>query len=54
MKIFKIEAVDDTIYVESDSKNDAIIRLQEMIGPIPEELLTVTQVDELPAGEELL
>jgi len=52
--IYKIEAEGDTIYVEADNRQQALERLTEFCGPIPEQLLTITTVKKLPKGEELL
>ena len=54
MMIHKIEAQGDTVYVEAESEDDAIATLNEKVGPIPRSLLTVSVVDVLPDGEELL
>lgn len=54
MAIFKIEAEGDVVYVEADSEQLAKEHLFAKIGDIPESLLTVSEVSELPADEELL
>jgi hypothetical protein len=54
MKIFKIEAQGDVVYVQAADKAAANARLTEMMGTIPLWLLTFTEVDALPKGEEFL
>lgn len=51
---FKVEAEGDTLYVAADSLDNAKKRFTEMIGEVPDSLVTWTEVDELPAGEEAL
>lgn len=55
MKIFKCEAQDDVLYFEAVNLSEAKQRLHDdpMMGDIPEELLTWTEIDKLPEGEEL-
>jgi len=53
-KIFKVEAEGDTMYINADNLDQAKYRLLKMVGPIPESLLTWTEVSELPKGEEFL
>ena len=55
MKIFKCEAQGDTMYFKAKDVNAAGVRLIEVTGEqIPEELLTWTEVEEVPDGEEAL
>lgn len=54
MKIFKIEAEGDVVYIRADDQDSARIRLTAAMGPIPESLLTWTEVKKLPPGEEYL
>jgi len=55
MKIFKCEAQGDTMYFNADTIDAARVRLIEVTGDqIPEELLTWTEVSEVPDGEEAL
>ena len=54
LKVFKIEAQGDTVYVQAVDEDKARAELAEKMGPIPLELLTMTEVPELPEGEELL
>lgn len=49
--IFKVEAEGDTVYIFADSLIDAMEKFQGIMGDIPEDLLTWTQVDKVPAGE---
>jgi hypothetical protein len=53
-KIFKVEAYDDTLYIQAPTKEDAHLQLTEKIGFIPEHLLTWTEVNKLPKDEEFL
>ena len=54
VKIFKIDAQGDTVFVKADSEKNAIARLTEFMGEIPRSLLTIEVVDALPTGEEFL
>lgn len=54
MKIFKVEAQGDTMYIQAPSQLKAQERLEEMCGFIPEELLTWSEVKKLPKGEDFL
>jgi hypothetical protein len=54
MKIFKVEAEDDTLYIEAANFQAASDRLEKFMGIIPESLLKWSEAKELPEGEELL
>lgn len=55
MKIFKCEAQGDTLYFKAETLDAAHLRLIEVTGEqIPEKLLTWTEVNEAPDGEEIL
>jgi|HubBroStandDraft_2_1064218.scaffolds.fasta_scaffold197130_3 hypothetical protein len=54
MKIFKVEAQGDTLYIRANHQSDALRQLEEFSGPIPSSLLTWTEIPKLPKGEELL
>jgi hypothetical protein len=54
MKIFKFEAEGDTVYVEGNDFQVASDRFESFMGILPENILTVTEVSELPEGEEFL
>ena len=54
MKIFKVEAQGDTLYIQAKDQSDALRQLEEFVGPIPSSLLTWTEIAELPSGEEFL
>jgi hypothetical protein len=54
MKIFKVEAQGDILYIQAPTKEDAHIQLSEKIGYIPESLLTWSEVKKLPKNEEFL
>lgn len=54
MKIYKIEAQGDTMYVKAIDESAALKRLSEFAGDIPRSLLTITVVSKLPEGEEFL
>jgi hypothetical protein len=53
-KIFKAEADGDTLYFGAETLEQAEGKLTETWGPIPESMVTWTEVDVLPEGEELL
>ena len=53
-KIFKCEAEGDTVYIEATTQAAAQGRLHEVMGPIPANLLTWTEVTALPEGEVFL
>ena len=52
LPLFKVEAEGDIVYFEAPSAEDAKNSIVEALG-IPPHYLTVTQIDELPEGEEL-
>lgn len=52
--IYKIEAQGDVVYIERDTEEEALARLDEFTGGIPRKLLKITVVDKLPHDEELL
>jgi len=54
MKIFKVEAQGDTLYIRANHQSDALRQLEEFSGPIPSHLLTWSEVKKLPEGEEIL
>jgi hypothetical protein len=54
MKIFKVEAQGDTLYIRANHQSDALRQLEEFSGPIPASLLKWSEVDKLPSGEEFL
>lgn len=54
MKIFKVEAQGDTLYIRAPHKSDALRQLEEFAGPIPSSLLTWTEIAKLPKGEQFL
>lgn len=54
MKIYKVEAYGDTLYVQGVSKDEAYDRLTEFTGPIPRGILTWSEIEELPVGEDLI
>lgn len=53
-KIFKVEAEGDVVYIQAMSESQARLRLDEVMGYIPESLLKFTEVKKLPKGEEFL
>lgn len=53
-KIFKVEAQGDTLYLYANNERIAKERLFSIMGPIPENLLTFTQVDAAPDDEEVM
>jgi hypothetical protein len=54
MKIFKFEAEGDSVYVEAEDIQKAHDRFEKFMGIMPDSMLTVTEVPELPEGEEFL
>ena len=54
MKIFKVEAQGDTLYIRANHQSDALRQLEEFSGPIPSNLLTWSEIKKLPKGEEFL
>jgi len=54
MKIFKIEAEGDEVYVQATSEDEAKHILDTTVGGVMPDILTVTEVHELPEGMELL
>jgi len=56
-RLWRISAMDDTMYVAATTEALAIARLEQMTGPIPRSLLTVTELAALPsdvAADEVL
>ena len=54
MKIFKFEAEGDSVFIEETNIQSAHQRFEKFMGILPESMLTVSEVKELPDGEELL
>ena len=54
LKIFKVEAEGDEMYIQAADKEHARLRLFEFTGPIPENLLSWSEVDVLSEGQEFL
>lgn len=54
LKIWKIEAEGDVVYVEAQDRSHAIAVLDQKVGRIPRHLITLEEVPVLPEGEELL
>lgn len=56
MAIFKVDAQGDTMYFRADTQAEAQRKLFDITGPIPESLLTWTEVTEadIPEGDEAL
>jgi hypothetical protein len=52
VKIFKIQAEDDTVYIQAENEQAARERLKEVCGPIPNSMLKIEETDKLPEGEE--
>jgi hypothetical protein len=50
-QIFKIEAEGDTVYIKATFASIARAKLVQMTGDIPSELLHISVVESLPAGE---
>lgn len=54
MKIFKVEAEGDVVYIQAKDESYARQRLTEVMGAIPDSLVKYTVVKKLPKGEEFL
>jgi hypothetical protein len=54
MLTFKVEAQGDTIYIQAPTKADAELKFVEAFGKVPKKLLTWTQIDAIPDGEEAI
>lgn len=54
MKIWKCEAMGDVIYIQAADKAAARARLFEVMGPMPDSILSWSEVKTLPEGEEFL
>ena len=54
LRIYRIEAEGDAVYIHADSESRAKNILFDKMGNIPEDLLTITVVSRLPKGEEFL
>lgn len=54
MKIFKVVAGGDEMYIQAKDQAAARMRLFEFTGPMPDSMLTWTEVTELPEGQEFL
>jgi hypothetical protein len=54
MKIFKVTAQGDVVYIQAVDLEAAKKRLLEVMGEIPAKLLTFSEVDKLPEDEEFL
>jgi hypothetical protein len=52
MKVFKIEAQGDTIYIQAGTYQEALDKMFQITGPIPLHLMSYKILDELPNGEE--
>ena len=49
--IYKVEAQGDVLYFQAGDLAHAKEAFREMMGEVPESLLTWTQIDKLPDGE---
>ena len=54
MKIYKCSAMGDVVYIRAKDPAAAKARLLEVMGPIPDSLLTWKEVAKLPKEEEFL
>ena len=55
MKLFKCEAQGDVLYFNSDTQQGAYNKLCDLLGEeVPESLITWTEIEALPEGEEAL
>jgi hypothetical protein len=51
MRFFKFEAEGDTLYFIASNVDKAKEKFKDIIGDVPEYLLTVTEIDKIPDGE---
>lgn len=51
-KTFKVEAEGDTLYFGASDLDDAKAQFTALMGDVPESLLTWSEEDALPDGEE--
>ena len=51
---WKCEAQGDTVYIEAESADEAFKQLCAKIGDMARSLVTITEIDRLPDGEEYL
>lgn len=54
LKIFKVDAQNDTVYVRAKDAESAYNKIVKVFGFIPESLMTLTEIKKLPKGETLL
>ena len=52
--IWKVEAQGDTIYFEETTIDEAEEKFRELFGNVPKKLVTWTEIDKLPDGEETI
>lgn len=52
--IFKVDAMDDTLYIEAETLEEAKDQLMRFAGDVPVSMLTWTENVQLPPGEELM
>lgn len=53
-RIFKVTAEGDQMFFGASDLESAKTRFKEIMGDVPESLLTWEEVDELPEGETLM
>ena len=51
---WKVEAQGDTIYIQAPTFDDAELKFIEAFGRVPKKLVTWTQIDSIPEGEEAI
>jgi hypothetical protein len=54
MKIFKVEAEGDTLYIQAKTLRAAQDKFTSVMGDVPSGLLSWSEVGSLPEGEEFL
>jgi hypothetical protein len=54
MKIFKVTAEGDTLYIKAKNLRTAQDKFTSVMGEVPSGLLSWSEVDKLPKGEEFL
>ena len=54
LHIYEVEAMNDKVYIRAENQEAARDYLFNVMGRIPDHLLTFAEVIKLPEGEELL
>jgi len=54
MKLFKVEAENDTVYFKAKSLEHAKEKFENICGDVPDSIVHWQEINELPEGEEAL